>query len=183
MAIIGIVAIAKNYAIGKGGKLPWHYFADLKFFKETTTGNAVVMGSNTWASIGKPLPNRLNIVLSRSKEITTPAGVLILRSKEEVITLARQLKPAMHAVGDSVLQSKQKVRTFSGYLNRDVYIIGGAKVFAEFADVIDKWIVTEVPENIDGADTFMPEHFLDGFKITEEKKLDDGLSVKMLSRI
>ena len=183
MAIIGIVAIAKNYAIGKGGKLPWHYSADLKFFKETTTGNAVVMGSNTWASIGKPLPNRLNIVLSRSKEITAPAGVLILRSKEEVITLARQLKPAMRRVGDSILQSKEEVRTFSGYMNRDVYIIGGAKVFAEFADVIDKWIVTEVPDNVPDADTFMPANFVDGFKIVEEKKLDDDLSVKILNRV
>ena len=62
MAIIGIVAVAKNNAIGKGGKLPWHYPADLKFFKQTTIGNAVVMGMNTWRSIGRPLPNRLNIV-------------------------------------------------------------------------------------------------------------------------
>ena len=46
--IIGIVAIAKNFAIGKDGKLPWHHSADLKFFKETTTGNAIVMGANTW---------------------------------------------------------------------------------------------------------------------------------------
>ena len=52
--IIGIVAIADNLAIGKEGKLPWHYSADLKHFKQTTTGNAVVMGSNTWRSIGKP---------------------------------------------------------------------------------------------------------------------------------
>ncbi|HSK71207.1 MAG TPA: dihydrofolate reductase, partial [Pyrinomonadaceae bacterium] len=69
MSIIGIVAIAQNYAIGRGGKLPWHYSADLKFFKETTLNNAVVMGFNTWKSIGKPLPKRLNIVLSRSAEI------------------------------------------------------------------------------------------------------------------
>jgi dihydrofolate reductase len=58
MSIIGIVAIAQNYAIGKDGKLPWHYPADLKFFKQTTTNHAVVMGFNTWKSIGKPLPNR-----------------------------------------------------------------------------------------------------------------------------
>ena len=49
MAIIGIVAVAQNLAIGKDGKLPWHYPADLKHFKQTTTGNAIVMGSNTWA--------------------------------------------------------------------------------------------------------------------------------------
>jgi len=76
--IIGIVAIAKNYAIGKDGKLPWHYSSDLKFFKETTAGNAVVMGSNTWRSIGKPLPNRLNVILSRSG-LDLPSGVLLFR--------------------------------------------------------------------------------------------------------
>ena len=58
MSIFAIIAIAKNYAIGKDGKLPWHYPADLKFFKETTTGHAVLMGSHTWDSIGRPLPNR-----------------------------------------------------------------------------------------------------------------------------
>ncbi|HCA57471.1 MAG TPA: dihydrofolate reductase, partial [Blastocatellia bacterium] len=75
MTLIGIVAIAENFAIGKGGKLPWHYPADLKFFKETTTGNAVVMGRTTWDSIGRPLPNRLNIVLSRSGSIEPQPGV------------------------------------------------------------------------------------------------------------
>jgi dihydrofolate reductase len=80
MAIIGIVAIAKNFAIGKDGKLPWHYSADLKFFKQTTVNNAVVMGFNTWKSIGKPLPKRLNIVLSRSQTIENQPEVLLLRS-------------------------------------------------------------------------------------------------------
>ena len=67
--IIGIVAVARDMAIGRDGKLPWHYPSDLKFFKRTTVRNTVVMGSNTWRSIGKPLPDRLNIVLSRSANI------------------------------------------------------------------------------------------------------------------
>ena len=62
--IIGIVAVDRNLAIGKGGKLPWHYSADMKFFKETTIGNAVVMGRRTWLTLKEPLPDRLNIVLS-----------------------------------------------------------------------------------------------------------------------
>ena len=69
--IIGIVAVDRNGAIGKGGKLPWHYSADMKFFKQTTMGNACVMGYNTWLTLKKPLPNRLNIVLSRKAEIRT----------------------------------------------------------------------------------------------------------------
>ena len=155
--IIGIVAIAKNYAIGKDGKLPWHYSADLKFFKETTTGNAVVMGANTWRSIGKPLPNRLNVVLSRSGNVEVPASVMKLSDKDEVVVLAE-------------------------YLNRDVFIIGGAKTFADFADLIEKWIVTEVTMTVEDADTFMPADFLDDFKIAETRDLGDGLHVKILHR-
>lgn len=155
--IIGIVAISKNYAIGKNGKLPWHYSADLKFFKETTTGNAVVMGSNTWQSIGKPLPNRLNVVLSRSDNIEAPPEVMKLISVDEVIELSKLLV-------------------------KDIFIIGGAKIFESFADLIEKWIVTFVPETVEGADTFMPQNFLDGFEVEETKDLADDLEVKTLRR-
>jgi Dihydrofolate reductase len=150
--IIGIVAIAENFAIGKDGKLPWHYPADLKFFKQTTTGHAIVMGSNTWRSIGKPLPNRLNIVLSRSGNIETQPGVLLLRSKEEVMSLA-------------------------GFMKSDIFIIGGAKTYEEFSDVIEKWIVTEVPETVEDADVFMPKKFLSDFQKVYYNELSDGLIV------
>jgi len=156
--IIGIVAISKNFAIGKDGKLPWHYSADMKFFKETTTGNAVVMGANTWRSIGRPLPNRLNIVLSRSGNVDPPESVLKLSSKAEVVELAK-------------------------YLHDDVYIIGGARAYADFADVIDQWIVTFVPVEVKDADTFMPQDFLDGFETEKTIALGDGLVVKTLRRI
>jgi len=155
--IIGIVAISRNYAIGKDDKLPWHHSADLKFFKETTTGNAVVMGSNTWRSIGKPLPNRLNIVLSRSRALELPADVRKLSDVNEVVALSKDL-------------------------DSDIYIIGGAKIFEAFADLIDKWIVTVVPDEVDDADTFIPENFLDGFEVEETKDLGDGLNVKILHR-
>ena len=155
--IVGIIAISKNYAIGKDGKLPWHYSADLKFFKEVTTGNAVVMGANTWRSIAKPLPNRLNIILSGSGKIEAPPDVMKLNSKEEVVDLAK-------------------------YLNRDVFIIGGAKTYMEFADVIEKWIVTEVPIIVDDADTFMPADFLAEFVPVETRDLGDNLKVKIMHR-
>jgi len=155
--IIGIVAIAKNFAIGKDGKLPWHYGADLKFFKRATTGNAVVMGANTWRSIGRPLPNRLNIVLTRTGNVDTPAEVMKLADVSEVIDLAK-------------------------LLNRDVFIIGGAEIFAAFADVIDKWIVTFVPVDAEGADTFMPQDFLSAFEPDERIELGEGLIVETFHR-
>lgn len=157
MAIIGIVATAQNFAIGKDGKLPWHYSADLKFFKQTTLGNAVLMGFKTWQSIGKPLPKRLNIVLSRSQNIENQPSVLLLRSKAEVLALAQ-------------------------YLNCNLFIIGGAKTYKNFADVIEKWIVTRIPQSVENADTFMPRDFLNGFQVKETIKLENDLRVKIYGK-
>ena len=116
-----------------------------------------MMGFNTWRSIGKPLPNRLNIVLSRSENIEPQPNVILLRSSEEVIALSK-------------------------YLNCDVFIIGGAKTYENFADRIEKWIVTEIPLEVEDADTFMPRDFLDGFELAETKDIGDDLSVKILHR-
>jgi dihydrofolate reductase len=80
------------------------------------------------------------------------------------------------------LTSADEVIDLAKYLNRDVYIIGGAKTFEAFADAIERWIVTTVPDDVDGADTFMPENFLDGFAIDETKDLGDGLVVKIMHR-
>src|SRR5437588_1622383 len=85
MAIIGIVAIDRNLAIGKGGRLPWHYSADMKFFKETTIGNAVVMGRRTWLTMKGPLRDRQNIVLSRDEKLETSDSVIVMRYVESVL--------------------------------------------------------------------------------------------------
>lgn len=156
--IIGIVAIAKNFAVGKDGKLPWHHPADLKFFKQTTAGNAVAMGFNTWKSIGKPLPNRLNIVLSRRANIGNQPNVLLLRSRDETLALSK-------------------------YLSCDLFIIGGANTYENFAGSIERWIVTEVPDAAEDADTFMPEDFLSGFEERETNELGGDLRVKIYERV
>ena len=157
MAIIGIVAVARNNAIGKDGKLPWHYPADLKHFKETTTGQAVVMGMNTWRSIGKPLPNRLNIVLSRSAQIDKAENLIFLRSETEALDLAK-------------------------FLKCDLFVIGGSKTYAEFANTINAWIVTRVPITVDDADVFMPADFLEGYEIVESREVGDSLTVETFRR-
>ena len=157
--IIGIVAIAKNFAIGRDGKLPWHYPADLKFFKQTTTGHAIVMGWNTWESIGKPLPNRHNIVLTRKRlrSLEGRTDLLVVPNKEDVLSLAEAQ---------------------SG----DIFIIGGSQTFETFADEIEKWYVTEVPVEVEDADVFMPRNFLDGFEESEQIDLGEGLRVKVFQR-
>ena len=158
MAIIGIVAVARNLAIGKEGKLPWHYPADLKHFKRTTMGNVVVMGSNTWRSIGKTLPGRLNIVLSRRAQIDSGHDLLFLRSEMEAVDLAR-------------------------YLKGDLFVIGGSAVYRAFAPHIDSWLVTEIPETVEKADVFMPTDYLESFQMKDTEELEGGLVVKRYERM
>ncbi|MGB8506905.1 MAG: dihydrofolate reductase [Pyrinomonadaceae bacterium] len=157
MAIIGIVAIDRQRAIGKDGALPWHYSADLRFFREQTTGHACVMGRRTWATLKKPLKERLNIVLSGSVQIEPRESVVVLRDKGSVLSL-------------------------KDYLRGDLFIIGGAKVYESFDEEIDRWIVTEVPLTVEGADTFMPREFLRGFEADDSRTLEGDLKVTFYRR-
>jgi dihydrofolate reductase len=155
--IIGIAAVDRKGAIGKGGKLPWHYPADMKFFRETTTGHAVVMGRKTWLTIGKPLKNRLNIVLSRDSSIEPQESLLVLGDVESALSFYKSL-------------------------TTDLFVIGGAQIYAAFLPHLEKWIITEVPLTVRGADAFMPEGYLDGFEVGESKSLGDDLLVKVYNR-
>jgi dihydrofolate reductase len=157
MAIIGIVAIDRNFAIGKGGRLPWHYSADMKFFKETTIGNSVVMGRRTWLTLKGPLKDRRNIVLTRDPSFASQDSLTVRPDVQSVLSDA--------AKQDSHL-----------------FVIGGAQVYESFRPHIDRWIVTEVPLAVEGADTFMPASFLDEFEMYEMRQLDEGLRVKFYER-
>jgi dihydrofolate reductase len=156
--IIGIVAVDRNGAIGKGGKLPWHYSVDMKFFKQTTSGNTCVMGYRTWLTLKKPLPNRLNIVLSRQAEIPPQDSLVVMRDIDSVLAMAK-------------------------VLTTDLFVIGGASVYESFLPYIDKWIVTEVPLTVEGADTFVPKDYLEGFVAAGSQRLEDGLVVTSYERI
>ena len=158
MAIIGIVAVDRNGAIGKGGRLPWHYSADMKFFKETTMGNTVVMGRHTWLTLKGPLKDRQNIVLSRDKSIPSQDSLMVLSDIKSVLEFSHN---------------------HEGHL----FVIGGAQVYESFLPHIERWFVTEVPLAVEGADTFMPGNFLEGFELYEVRQLDEGLRVKFYERI
>jgi dihydrofolate reductase len=155
--IIGIAAVDRKGAIGKGGKLPWHYSADMKFFRETTTGHAVVMGRKTWLTIGKPLKNRLNIVLSRDSTIEPQESLLVFSDIDSVLS-------------------------FSNSLTTDLFVIGGAQIYEAFLPHIEEWIITEVPLTVSGADAFMPKGYLEGFKVVESKSIGEDLVVKFFDR-
>ena len=115
------------------------------------------MGRKTFDSIGKPLPKRLNIVLSRSEENENPQ-IITLRNKESVSEIAK-------------------------FLKGDIFIIGGATIYQEFADVIDKWLVTEIPNTVEDADAFMPKDFLADFEEVETIQLEENLFVKAYQKI
>jgi dihydrofolate reductase len=155
--IIGIAAVDRKGAIGKGGKLPWHYSSDMKFFRETTVGNAVVMGRKTWLTIGKPLKNRLNIVLSRDTDIEPQESLIVFSDIDSVLS-------------------------FNKSLSTDLFVIGGAQIYEAFREHIEKWVITEVPLTVKDADAFMPKGYLEGFKVESSKSLDDDLTVKFYKR-
>lgn len=157
MAIVGIVAVDRNLAIGRGGQLPWHYSSDMKFFRQQTIGHACVMGYKTWRTLKKPLPGRLNIVMSRASEIEPQASVLVMRERTAVVQLAP-------------------------FLAGDLFVIGGKQIYETFRADINRWIVTEVPLAVEDTDTFMPANFLEGFTIARSLQLDEGLPVKFYER-
>lgn len=129
MIISLIAAVAKNRIIGKRNSLPWHLPADLAHFREITTGKPVVMGKNTYDSIGRPLPNRLNIVLSNDGN-----------SKIEGCVVANSLEEALNYVLET----------------EEVMIVGGAFVYKQFLPLAKRMYLTRVYHDFEG-DVYFPE--------------------------
>ncbi len=131
-----IVARANNGVIGKNNQLIWHMPHDLKFFKETTSGHYVVMGRKSYESMGKPLPNRLNVIITRNKDYAVE-GALVVHSLEEALQLAGEQN------------------------QKEVFILGGGEIYRQALEkkVVDRIYLTEIKESFEG-DTYFPE--LDG---------------------
>lgn len=142
-----IVAIGKNNAIGRKNQLLWHISEDLKHFKAITTGHAIVMGDRTFDSIGKPLPNRRNIVVTRSKDF--------------------------QAEGCEISYSLEKVLDWAKKAPEEVFIIGGGQVYSQALLHADKLYLTLVEDSPEDADTFFGDY--SEFKnIVKEEKMDNG---------
>ena len=126
-----ISAVAENRVIGNKNALPWHLPADFKYFKETTLGKTVVMGLNTFNSIGgKPLPGRKHIILSNDPNYQAPADCVTARSIDEVVEMIKDVPEAM--------------------------ICGGASVYRQFLPLAKRLYLTYVHASPEG-DTFFPE--------------------------
>jgi dihydrofolate reductase len=146
MIISIIVAASENNAIGIHNKLPWHLPEDLKFFKRTTMGKPVLMGRKTFESLGKPLPGRLNIVLSGNKDIVLPEGVLLYDDM------------------DAAIERLQKEDADEGF------VIGGGKVFEIAMQSVDRLYITRVHTIIHDADAFFPAIDHTHWKLVHEDK-------------
>ena len=147
MKLYHVVAAAENGVIGKDNKLPWHFSSDLKFFKQLTTGSTVIMGRKTFESIGKPLPGRENVVLTRKSEIASSASPP--RNDNSVIASERSERSNL-VFCTSIEEALGKVRTFQAY------IIGGENIYRQTLDKIDGIYLTKIYASYEG-DAFYPE--------------------------
>lgn len=129
MKLTAIVAMTSERIIGKDGTLPWHLPEDLKLFRRHTTGHPIVMGRKTWDSIGRPLPNRQSIVLTRDTEWSAD-GATVIHAPDDLSKVA--------------------------LIAPEVFIIGGAQIYSAYMDKLDEILVSHVYKNHPG-DTCFPE--------------------------
>lgn len=145
-----IVAHDPDLVIGKDNQLPWHLPGDLAYFKKQTMGKAMVMGRKTFESIGRPLPGRLNIVVTRNPEYQAE-GAVVVNSVDEAISRAEDYAP-------------------------EVMVIGGAGLFDELMERADRLYITLIRKPFDG-DTYFPD-YKEGWVLvsqSEEHESDDGI--------
>lgn len=137
MKIALIVAMARNRVIGKNNTMPWHLPEDLRYFKRITLNKPVIMGRNTFESIGKPLPQRSNIIISRNPAYQA-AGATVVNSLEQALLQAQHLLQKQQAPQDSELM-----------------IIGGAQIYSQALPLAERLYLTEVAAEPEG-DAFFP---------------------------
>ncbi|MDD5570620.1 MAG: dihydrofolate reductase [Bacteroidales bacterium] len=135
-----IVAVAENNVIGKDNKLIWHLPADLAHFKSITMGHHIIMGRKTFESIGKPLPGRTSVIITKQKDYKAD-GCIAVSSLEEALKVA---------VNDA-----------------EVFIVGGAEIYRQSIDVAGKIYFTKVYESFEG-DVFFPEIDMNKWKISSK---------------
>jgi dihydrofolate reductase len=140
MIVSIVVAISQNHAIGKDNKLLWYLPKDLKHFKEITTGHTVIMGRKTYESVGKPLPNRRNIIITRQQ--VKIEGCEVVNSVEAALALCKN--------------------------EAEVFIVGGAEIYRQALHLTDRIYLTLIHENFEG-DTYFPEIKADLWKETERQ--------------
>ncbi len=138
-----IAAMSKNRVIGQKGELPWSMPNDMKFFMDTTKGHPIIMGRKTFESLGKPLPKRTNIIVTRSKSLEL-AGCKVVHSIDEAIKLALTFDP-------------------------EVFVIGGEEIYKLSLPLADQILLTEIDTEISTGDAFFPKFSEKEWELVETK--------------
>ncbi|GAA6113121.1 MAG: dihydrofolate reductase [Apilactobacillus sp.] len=143
-------AESNDHIIGLNGDLPWHLPADMKYFKETTTHQIIMAGRTTYESFKRPLPNRLNTVLTSHDKSEYPNDVVVFNELSEFLEFAKK------------------------FSDKEIFVVGGAKIFSELTEYVDRLYKTVIDYDFDG-DTKMPEINYNDFNLvsTKEGILDD----------
>ena len=155
-----IVALDKNYLIGKNNQIPWNVPEDLALFKEKTTRNFIIMGRKTFESIGRPLPNRVNIVISNTMENDFDFQELTF---EELLNKT----VIFHSIEEGISFCKK-------FSEKDIFIIGGAKIYQEVIskNIFDKLFISHIKGEFQG-DTYFPKIDFKTYKNIFEKEYKD----------
>ena len=149
MKITLVAAIASNNVIGKENSLPWNIPEDLKRFKQMTSGHTILMGRKTFDSIGRPLPNRQNIVMTKDENFERE-GIKVINDFYEALELIKES-------------------------NEDVFVIGGSKIYELFEPVANSLAITRILKDFEG-DAFFPDINWDLWQIEKEEKFFDEKS-------
>ncbi|MBI5138615.1 MAG: dihydrofolate reductase [Candidatus Vogelbacteria bacterium] len=156
-----IVAYDKNRVIGHGGNLPWNIPADMRYFRDVTRGKPVIMGRKTHESIGRALPKRANIVVTRQIEYKPAEGCVVARSLEEAVEIAKEAAQEVTASAEGFGESKE------------VVVIGGGELYRQALPLADKIYATEIEAEFPG-DTTFPIIDMEEWQIESEKKQKDA---------
>lgn len=174
MQINIIAAIGKNRELGKDNKLLWHIPEDFKRFKDLTSGHVVIMGRKTYESLPKksrPLPNRVNIVVTRNSQVT-----ILARSYQD----SNSKVVVCHSIEEAIQKAKSyklKVTSFK------VFIIGGASIYEQGIKYADKLYLTLIDKEYPDADTFFPEYGEFGQVVFEKDGVDRGLKYRFVELV
>lgn len=152
MKISLIAALAANRVIGRDGGLPWHLPPDLRRFKQLTMGHTMILGRKTWESIGRSLPGRSMVVVTRQEGFAVPEGVTVVPSVEEAVRLARERDP-----------------------EGEVFVAGGAEVYRQTLPIADQLDLTRIEQEFAG-DTFFPEFDEADWRLVAEERHEAGES-------
>ena len=151
MKIVAIAAMDINRVIGRDNQIPWHYPADMKHFVRTTKGHPVVAGRKTYESFKvRPLPGRLNLILTRNTDYASDEGVVVCQTLDQAVTTARESNA------------------------KKLFILGGAEIYQLALPIADEMILTHLPIEVAG-DAYFPAWDESEWEVVEEKKEEDLL--------